>query len=489
MSKPHWKRRNLVFKDYELFGDYSTFDTNDNLILVLKIDSYQVNQIDAQIHWLKEFIDKNTDCKVYIGLIPLSIYDKYGLFPNLYPESNRNLNIDFYNKISTLVKDLNNCVLIDVEFIFEKNSHSEIFSNSNWVRTNNPFSWKGNQEYVRLIEEYIEFDEREPMKVLVLDFDNTIWGGVIGETDYKDISIGETGDGRLYSDFQRSVLEIRKSGVLLCGVSKNNESDVIEFFAKKLEMPLKLSDFVEFRANWKKKSENILEIANKLNLGLESFVFIDDSSFECQEVSGSLPNVKVCQFPKAELNYEKWFHEKIIFPYFSKKVITKEDFNRNRSYQARKTLTTAKEVDFERKITRHTDEIEVSTRLSQMTEKTNQFNINKKPMTLNEMQARIKSEEFQVTAYEYSDQFGDEGIVGLVILQNKGTEIFIEAMLLSCRVLGRGLEETLLSDAKVHAKKVGLPLKAILNENSRNIPVVKFIKDNLVYQEGAIVTL
>jgi iturin family lipopeptide synthetase A len=284
-------------------------------------------------------------------------------------------------------------------------------------------------------------------------------------------------------------LEIRDQGVILCAVTKNNESDVLDFFSTRTDMPIKLNDFVEYRANWEKKSENIANIARELNLGLESILFIDDSAFECQEVSQQLLDVNVVQFPTKQLNYGKWFRDEVIPKFFSKKDITKEDRNRNENYISRNARKSVKSLSLERCITRNIDDPGVVTRLSQMTEKTNQFNIRKQPMSETEVNFRINDPFFKVVAYSYSDQFGDEGIVGLMILEYRSDEVFIETLLLSCRVLGRSVEVEMLSDAKKYAVDSKLPLRTRLTNTSRNIPAQEFINLNCKARDGDIITL
>jgi FkbH-like protein len=489
MTKVHWEAGSPEFRDYELFGDVIKFTAPCDLILSISLKNIGEEEIDLMISWIEEFLEINENCFIYVSLIPDGIHDKYGLFGSRFSDSNRNLYLKMYEKLNKVLDNHRDAVYIEIEFLFSKASFLEVFSDSNWIRANNPFSWNGNKMYVQLIQKYLRFQERQVMKVLVVDFDNTIWGGVIGETDYREIAVGDSGDGRFYKEFQELILEVRDQGIILCGVTKNNDSDVIEFFSRRRDMPIQLNDFVAYRANWKKKSENIVDIARELNLGLESILFIDDSAFECQEVSQQLLDVSVVHFPAGQLNYAKWFREEVIPEYFSKKNITKEDRSRNKSYISRSARTNVERLTLERLITRYIDDPEVIPRLSQMTEKTNQFNLRKKPMSEADIAYRTNDPSHVVIAYGYSDQFGDEGIIGLLILEDKKDEIFIETFLLSCRALGRSVEVEMLSDARKYAAKSAIPLTTILVATSRNIPAQEFIMLNSKDQIGGKISL
>jgi FkbH-like protein len=489
MSKLHWETVNPELRDYELFGDIRKFTSPCYLILSISLKNLRSEEIDSMLNWVTDFIETNKKCFTYISLIPDDIHDKYGLFGSRYSDSNRNLYLKMYEKLTLLLEKHKDVIYIEIEYLFSKASQLEVFSDSNWLRANNPFSWNGNKMYVELIQKYLRFHAQPVVKVLIVDLDNTLWGGVIGETDYQEIYIGDEGDGRFYREFQKTILEIRDQGVILCAVTKNNESDVLDFFSTRTDMPIKLNDFVEYRANWEKKSENIANIARELNLGLESILFIDDSAFECQEVSQQLLDVNVVQFPTKQLNYGKWFRDEVIPKFFSKKDITKEDRNRNENYISRNARKSVKSLSLERCITRNIDDPGVVTRLSQMTEKTNQFNIRKQPMSETEVNFRINDPFFKVVAYSYSDQFGDEGIVGLMILEYRSDEVFIETLLLSCRVLGRSVEVEMLSDAKKYAVDSKLPLRTRLTNTSRNIPAQEFINLNCKARDGDIITL
>lgn len=484
MSKVHWDVVSPDFRDYELFGDTREFTSPSNLILSISLKNLRAADVDSMVSWVGEFLDINQKCYIYISLIPDEIHDKYGLYGSRYPDSNRNLYLKMYEKLSLLLEKYKDAIYIEIEYLFSKASHQEVFSDSNWLRANNPFSWIGNKMYVQLIQKYLRYITRPVIKVLIVDLDNTIWGGVIGETDFQEINVGNEGNGIFYREFQKAILEIRDLGIILCAVTKNNESDVLDFFSARTDMPIKLKDFVEYRANWDKKSENIADIARKLNLGLESILLIDDSAFECQEVSQQLLDVNVVQFPTEQLNYGKWFRNEVIPEFFSKKSITTEDRNRNENYISRIARKSVQSLGLERCITRHIDEPGVVSRLSQMTEKTNQFNLRKQPMSETEINFRINDPLFKVVAYSYSDQFGDEGIVGLLIIEYRSDEVFIETLLLSCRVLGRSVEVEMLSDARKYAEDCKLPLTTTLANTSRNIPAQEFIKSNCKDQIG-----
>jgi len=296
----------------------------------------------------------------------------------------------------------------------------------------------------------------EPKKCLVLDCDNTIWGGVVGEDGVGGIQLSDDMPGYAFRQFQRQALELRKSGIFVALNSKNNPEAVWAVFDENDAMVLTRDDIASARINWRPKSENLKEIAKELNIGLDSLVFMDDSSFECEEVRAHAPEVTVVQIPEdsAELPLVMAETAKL----FDRLDITADDLKRVDMIRLE-----GQRRDLRQKMTEDeflaTLGLEVflyppaesdKTRVTQLVNKTNQFNVTTQRYTLGEIEAKIDADDHDVFCATVRDKFGDYGLVGVAILKtdtDTNTADF-DTLLMSCRVLGRGIETSIIEHAK-----------------------------------------
>lgn len=327
-------------------------------------------------------------------------------------------------------------------------------------------------EYCRCIRE--RFVPRK--KAIMLDADNTLWRGVVGEDGIDGIDVDQLFPGIVHRRFQKALLKLRDSGILLCLVTKNNETDVREAFDR-VDMPLQWTDFTIVKANWQPKSENIISIANELNVGTESLIFIDDNPFELEEVSHSLPTVDCYHFDIK--NSDNALSLLCRIRDISAWTVTTEDLLKSTQYfdeGRRKTLET-QSGSIEDYIQSLDLRIEVGInrknyikRIAQLTTKTNQFNLTTRRYSESDIFSLM--EQGQVFDFRVIDRFGDMGIVGVAIV-NCGE---IDSFLMSCRALGRQIESSMLKfvcDANVDA-----PLRAIYVKTSKNGMVAEFYDSN-----------
>lgn len=288
-------------------------------------------------------------------------------------------------------------------------------------------------------------------KVLALDLDNTLWGGVIGDDGVENIEVGqETAIGQIYSEFQRYIKEQKDIGVLLTVVSKNNE-DIAKSGFERPDMILRMNDFVSFKANWNPKDRNIAQIANELNLLPESFVFVDDNPAEREIVRKSLPDVIAPEIGKIE-QYLRILDRA---GHFEVLRLSSDDIKRNEMYQAniKRNETRGKFVDYrdyllslEMKAKIKPFEANYLSRIAQLTNKSNQFNLTTKRYTQNEIEA-VAASNLHITLYgRMEDKFGDNGVVSAVIGEKKGEELHIDLWIMSCRVLKRDMEFAMMDE-------------------------------------------
>jgi FkbH-like protein len=296
-------------------------------------------------------------------------------------------------------------------------------------------------------------------KCLIMDLDNTLWGGIIGDDGLSKIQIGELGSGKSFSALQMWIRQLKDRGIILSVCSKNDEKNAIEPFERHPDMILNFSDIAVFIANWKTKVENIRSIQRILNIGFDSMVFIDDNPFEREQVRTYLPEVLVPELPEDSADYLTFLQQLNIFETAS---FTDEDMNRNRQYREESQRELLKqsyfdENEFLKKLDMKCSVEDFnsfnSPRLSQLTMRSNQFNLRTIRYTEEDI-ARISIDNnYKTFAFYLSDKFGDHGLIALIILKKELHELFIDTWIMSCRVLKRGMENYSLNILMDYAKE------------------------------------
>ncbi len=292
-------------------------------------------------------------------------------------------------------------------------------------------------------------------KCIVLDLDNTLWGGVLGEDGIAGIKIGGDYPGKAFSFFQKALLQLSHSGVMLTVCSKNNETDVLEAWDKNPYMVLKKEHFVAYQINWTDKATNIKNLADELNIGLDSLVFVDDNPSERELIKQMLPMVSVPDFPVQPYELPMFF-KRLVDDYFKVYSITEEDKKKTEQYKANAARAQAQHsfTDFRAFLENLDIHITIEAanefnipRIAQMTQKTNQFNLTTKRYSDSDIKGFIVN-GWKIWCISVADRFGDNGITGCIMV-NGDT---IDSFLLSCRILGKGIE-------KVFIKKILQMLK------------------------------
>lgn len=322
-------------------------------------------------------------------------------------------------------------------------------------------------------------------KVAVLDLDNTLWGGVVGEAGLKGIKLGDEGIGLAFQDFQRELLKLHDSGVILALCSKNEAADAWEVFDRHPGMILKREHIAAARINWRDKATNIGELAEELNLGLDSFVFFDDSPFERDWVANALPTVEVPLLPEDPTARPAFLRS---LAYYLRANVTDADRKRTDSYRADglrrelKSKVTSFEdflvsLQLEMTIAR-VDETSIA-RAAQLCQRTNQFNLTTVRHALADLERLHNDPDCRLYTMAVRDRFGDSGITGLAILRRAKNEVVIDTFLLSCRVLGRKLETAFLRYLVGQSKDWGAAtLIGIYVPSSKNAQVANFYPDH-----------
>ena len=295
-------------------------------------------------------------------------------------------------------------------------------------------------------------------KVLIMDCDNTLWNGIVGEDGFEGIDMSANSKkGSSFAKVQYLLKGLHQRGVLLCICSKNNHDDVQHILDNHPDFLLASDDFLIKKVNWISKVENIKAIAEELNLGLDSFVFVDDSDFEVNLVKEQLPEVKVYQVPKKLHLYPSLFID--ILNDFYSPVLTKEDLSKTESYKQefkRKELQSKVSnqqeylASLELQIACDCDSFKDIERIAQMTQKTNQFNFTTKRYTNAEIEQFMNSALHSVLSYSVKDKYGDYGITAVAILNYEGADVEMDTFLMSCRIIGRDLEFAIMDNLFEH---------------------------------------
>lgn len=323
-------------------------------------------------------------------------------------------------------------------------------------------------------------------KCLVLDLDNTLWGGILGEDGIGGIKIGGDYPGNSFRMFQELILELKKTGVILTVCSKNNESDVLDAWKNNKEILITGEDLAAYRINWNNKADNIFQISKELNIGLDSMVFIDDNPVERELVKQSLPELEVPEFPKNPYDLTN-FAVKLIKDFFSTYILTNEDLEKTDQYKQNKNRVDlanrfSNNGDFLKSLGITISLIDVNEvtlqRFSQMCNKTNQFNFTTKRYSEQDIQA-LHSQGALIQGLSVKDKFGDNGITGLIIAKIIApNEAIIDTFLLSCRVLGKGVEFFYFSEVLKKLKERGVErIQSIYISTAKNSQVKSFYSE------------
>ncbi|MBA5870978.1 MAG: HAD-IIIC family phosphatase [Nitrospira sp. CR2.1] len=298
-------------------------------------------------------------------------------------------------------------------------------------------------------------------KCLVLDLDNTLWGGVIAEDGLAGIQLGHGAEGEAFVAFQEYLLKLKRKGVILAVCSKNNHADAIQPFQQHPEMRLKLQDIALFVANWTSKPENIRAIADTLHIGLDSLVFVDDNPVERDIVRKFLPQVDVLPMPEDPAYYVRTLSQYLLLETAS---LTAEDSERTAQYQARAHIkaleASATSIeDFYRSLQMQAlvtpfDETQLP-RIAQLIGKTNQFNLTTRRHGMPQLEAFVGDTRYVHLALRLRDRYADHGLVSVMIARQDGNTLDIDTWLMSCRVIGRTVEATMLEHLCRRALQLG----------------------------------
>jgi FkbH-like protein len=336
------------------------------------------------------------------------------------------------------------------------------------------------------LEKIIDTKNNIPKKLLLLDLDDTLWGGTVGEIGFEKLNLGGNDIyGESFLNFQKKILLLKNHGIQLGIVSKNEESVALNAIKHLPDMILKKSDFSIIKINWKRKSENIANISKEINLSLDSFVFFDNDVHEREEVKENLPAVLVPDLSGGPLYYEKILNE---LNCFENPFNTEEDRNRTKyykdNYKRDNLLNKVKDRENwlkQLKINIKIEEVNISKidRTIQLLNKTNQMNMRTKRYNENEFRKKYleKDSKGKIFVATVKDKFGEYGLTGIISYLPIKNNYEIQDFVLSCRVMGRGVEESLVNHVKKQVKKDKKKVFFKYSKTTKNKPMLDFLKN------------
>jgi FkbH-like protein len=434
----------------------------------------EVRGTAAQILDLCREANRRTGAEIVLANFPLPARFDPG------PYRTRTLGSDWsFRKAVNLELGLNAPSFVhicDVEFLSARRGTLEAWDARGWYETKQPYGPNLSMDVAREAAHVIVSLRQSPKKVVVLDLDNTLWGGVIGDDGIDGIEIGDTSPrGEAFKAFQQYLLSLTHRGILLAVCSKNDRDKAVQPFEEHPEMVLRMKDFVAFKANWQPKSENIRQIAADLNLGLDSFVFVDDNPAEVEIVRQFVPEVETVLVGDDPAEFVGLLQDA---RFFEPKNVTAEDLERVGQYrqEAERQEVLASVTDLGayleslnmEAVIREFRPVDVP-RISQLINKSNQFNLTTRRRTEAEVQAIMADPAYFGFSVRLADRFGDYGLISVAIGKVVGDTAEIDTWLMSCRVLKRQVEEAVLNEIVRLAQARGcVSIKGVYRPTAKN---------------------
>ena len=330
-------------------------------------------------------------------------------------------------------------------------------------------------------------------KCIVLDLDNTLWGGIVGEDGFDGIELGHSSNGKAFVDFQKELLSLWNHGIILAINSKNNFDDAMKVINEHPNMILRKKNFASIQINWDDKAQNLKQIAEEINIGLNSIAFFDDDKINRERIKQEFPEVLTIEVPDDPSQFSLILKNLNDFNVLQR---TDEDIKRGQMYsqqRERKELEKSisnlddflEQLDIKVKM-KNSSEFLIP-RISQLTLKTNQFNLTTKRYQEEEIRNFTNDDKFIVGCAQVSDKFGDNGITGVYIINKQEKVWFIDTFLLSCRIMGRGVENGIISQILIDAKNNGVEeIRANFIPTQKNKPAENFLPDFGFKKQGDV---
>jgi FkbH-like protein len=465
-----------------LFWELSNLIPNSPSAIEEMSDEEFRNLAEAKTREISLFLREAANC-------PLLIFNKFSDLPFSCSSHGRSRSRTLQEVLNDHIEKNKTAgtVIIDIERVIAQLGVQSAYTFKHFKMKKILYTTNFLKAYIQSIQATLNKVVGKNKKALILDCDNTLWHGVLGEDGFDGIDLSpESATGCYFNDVQEYVRSLGKRGIILGLCTKNNAHEIERVLDRHPDMVLKSDDFVVVKSNWKNKAQNLIDISNELNIGLDSIVFVDDSLFELDLVSGRLPEVTCLQVPSDIYRYPSVLRETVscLFTFNG----TSEDKERGQFYkdeqQRRAQLEEFKDIDdflmtLEIILSISENNANDVHRIAQMTQRTNQFNLTSRRYTESQI-AQFQGCEFQGSVFScsVSDRFGNSGTTGLVIVHWNRDEgsADIDTFLISCRIMGRKIEYAIMDFLLNRAAKEGLTrVRASFAPSGRNEPASKFL--------------
>jgi len=396
-------------------------------------------------------IRKRSAAMILVHNFELPTWPAYGILDAKGSHGQRNAVARLNQGLAERLQSVTSAFVIDLDGALSRLGYDRAIDDRYWHVGRAPFRPLLLEQLSR---EYARFGaalKGMNKKCLVLDCDNTLWGGTIGEDGINGIQLGADHPGSAYLEFQYAILDLYNRGILLALNSKNNEADVLDVLERHPASLLKPAHFVAKKINWNDKATNLCEIASELRIGTDSLVFLDDNPVECVYVRRALPEVEVIQLPPDPTSYRRLLQS---LDWFETLALTEEDKKRSGMYQQEVQRQRLRQENI--CIEDYLRSLEMSVRIAvaddfsipriaQLTQKTNQFNVTTRRYSEQDVRLMKDDPMTDVLFASVQDRFSDNGIIAVAIVRYENALARIDTFLMSCRVIGRGIEQTLLA--------------------------------------------
>ena len=464
----------IILEDLFYFSDINSENRNK------KFTEEKINEIKNLI---QIFTQKN-ESKIVMANFTIPTYTPIGIYESKIEYGVKEIILDLNKNLKELSRNINSFYVYDFNSFVTKFGEKNILD----YKKMNYGDIKINFDIIpHLIYDFLGYVK--PIlglnkKCLVLDLDNTLWGNIIGEDGFEGIKLGPYPVGRSFVEFQKVIKSLSENGIILAINSKNNQNEAMKVINEHPHMILREKDFSCIKINWNDKISNMKEIAKELNIGLDSIVFFDDDPINRELLRMSIPEVNTIELPKDPSTYSQILRNlndfntlKITNDDVQRKIMYEQEHDRKKLQSSTENLNEyLKKLDI--KIKMKLDDKLLISRISQLILKTNQFNLTTKRYQEEKIEEFIEDETMIVGCSEVNDKFGENGITNVFIIKTKSNEWIIDTFLLSCRVMGRGIEEGIIGKILEIAKEKGIErITATFIPTEKNKPSENFLKD------------
>ena len=469
----------LIIDTQNILGDFFYYPYDVSIL-------ERKNFVEKKLKELQTLIDiftSNTKSKLIIANFNIPTYSPYGIFETKTEYGFHQMVEDLNRKLSNNVAKSNSVYVYDFNRFILKYGENNIFDSKQFFFGDMKIALDYIPHLANDLMSYVTAHLGLSKKCIVLDLDNTLWGGVIGEDGFNGIMLGPEPPGNTYVEFQRVLLSLFQRGIILAINSKNNKDDVLKVIEEHPYMILKKEHFASMRINWNDKVSNIKEIANELNISADSMVFFDDDPVNREFMKLNMPQILTVDLPLDSSQYVQTIKQMNEFDVLN---ITAEDITRGKMYVEQEKRNNLEQAtpnlesflkNLELKILiKNSNEFTIP-RISQLTLKTNQFNLTTKRYQESDIKKISDNDKYIIGCVQVEDKFGDNGITGVFIVNKTNSqEWFIDTFLLSCRVMGREVEKAILGHIINRAKEDNVELiKTQFLSSQKNKPIENFL--------------